>query len=183
MSKTKEFYHDEIIKNMNFNGQFQIPCRTIKIIAMSSLTEDDKHILIWDFDSIKEHDMLKALSKIQKIHGLGTIYVFKSNHGYNAVCLDKIHIKEAHNIKMYTRFSDYTHTRIGYQIGSWCMRLGKDKEYLYCLHTTDTYKGRIQSNAHKEFLKKEFRLKDCFFGEFDKFNKVFFESYKQDLIP
>ena len=157
-------------------------CRTKKIVAISSLTEDDKHILIWDFDDIKEMDVLKSLSKTQKINGLGPIYVFKSKHGYNAICLDKIDIEEANNIKHYTRFSDYTHTRIGYNIGSWCMRVGKDKQYYKMLDVCDTWKKRTQSNAHKRYLELEYNI-DKFYGPFDTYTNMLYESYFQDVIP
>ena len=155
--------------------------RTREIIALSSLTEDEKHILMWDFDNIDLYDVLKSLSATQKYHGLGNIYIFRSAHGYNALCLDKFIDKEAYNIKLYTRFSDYNHTKIGYKSGSWCWRIGKDKTYLRVMLPTNTYKDREQSNAHRKFLSVKFSVND-FQGKFDKFEKVLFESYQQDVI-
>lgn len=159
----------------------EIKSRTKKIIGLSSICQDGKHILIWDFDQIKYYDVCKALSKIQSIHGLGIIYIFKSKHGFNAMCLDKLDFKEAHNIKLYTRFSDYQHTRIGYYVGSWCLKIDDTKQFVAYMSYTDTWKNRIQSNAHKDFIAKQFKI-DVFNGEFDTNTKVMFESYKQDVI-
>ena len=142
--------------------------RTKKIVCITSLTEDDKHILIWDFDDISYYHVLKSLSKSQSFYGLGTIYIFKSKWGYNAVCFDKFDIKKAHSIKFYTRFSDYSHTEIGYKQGSWCMKINGDKKYLRSLLPTDSFKNRLQSNAHKEFFKTKFNI-DINSNKFDNF--------------
>lgn len=155
--------------------------RTRKILAISSKTEDDKHILIWDFDNVDKYDMLKALSKTQSFHGLGVIYIFKSSHGFNAVCLDKFNIKEANHIKFNTRFSDYWHTKIGYKQGNWSWRIGEDKKYMRLLFPTDNWDNRIQSLAHFQFMEKQFGLKN-YDGIFDSFTKIDIESYPQDIL-
>ena len=155
--------------------------RTKKILCISSKTKDDKHILIWDFDNIDYYHVLKSLSKSQSFYGLGIIYIFKSEWGFNAICLDKFDIKEAYHIKFYTRFSDYSHTNIGYKQGNWSWKVNSDKEYVKKLMSTDSFKNRIGSNAHKLFLEKQFNLK-INFGMFDSLTDVDFESYKQDVI-
>lgn len=154
--------------------------RTKKSLAISSKTEDDAHILVWDFDNIDIYHVLKSLSKSQNINGLGIIYIFESKHGYNAICLDKLFIKEAHNIKFFTRWSDYQHTQIGYQQGNWAWRVD-GKKFVDYLLPTDAYKNRIQSYAHKLYLEKTFGV-DVFVGDFDEYKIVDMESYPLNVI-
>ena len=155
--------------------------RTKKILCISSQTEDNKHILIWDFDRIDVYDMLKSLSKMQSYNGLGVIYIFESRWGFNAVCLDKLIDKEVYNIKLNTRYDDYWHNNIGYKSNSWAWRIGNDKHYLKHLLPTDDYQYRIQSNAHKIFLEKQFNIQ-VNFGIFDTYTDLIIESYTQDVI-
>lgn len=155
--------------------------RTKKILCISSKTQDDNHILIWDFDNIELYHILKSLSKTQGFNGLGIIYIFKTNNGYNAICLDKLPIEEAYNIKLYTRWSDYWHTNIGYKQGNWSWKISTDKKCIKHLLPTDSYKNRVGSLAHKEFLENQFTLK-INNGTFDNYSKLDIESYKQDVI-
>lgn len=156
--------------------------RTKKQIAINSRTEDSKHILIWDFDNIDLFDVLESLNKTQGFHGLGCIYIIKSNHGFNAFCLDKFFVKHAHNIKYYTRWSDFRHTESGYKKGLWCLRLGNDKKIIKTLMPTSNWSQRQQSNAHLEFFNKYFKGGIPIMGNFDSLKDIEIESYLQDVI-
>ena len=168
-------------KEINIPTDLKILTRTQKILCVSSRTEDDKSILIWDFDNIPLYEVLKSLSKTQKYHGLGIIYIFESNNGYNAVCLDKMSYKEVHHINKHTKYADYWHNDIGYRGESWAWRIANDKKYLKHLLPTDDYRYRIQSYAHKKFLELIFNLK-VNWGIFDNYTSLEIESYKQDVI-
>jgi len=158
--------------------------RTDKSYCVSSITNDDNHILIWDFDAIEEHFVLRSLSQIQNFHELGDIYLLKSRHGYNAFCLDKLFLNEAYNILFYTRWNDFNHVRIGYKSESWCLRMNKDKEIIKRLIPTENYLERNQSNAHYLFFKKFFNYDDLMITYPDNFNNcdIQLESYKQAVI-
>jgi len=157
-------------------------CRSLKLPAMSSETKDNKHIIIWDFDNIKLYDVLKSLSYAQKRNGLGYIYIFKTLWGYNAICLDKFHIKEVKEIKLNTRFSDYWHTQIGYTQGSWCWFINNsDKRLIKVMPYTSNYKKREQSNAHRLYLKKIYDI-DINFGKFDKYTTIETKIFEKDMI-
>ena len=158
-----------------------VKTRTEENICISSYCGNGEHIIIWDFDQIEMYDILKALSKIQDFHGLGSIYIFKSVWGYNALCLDKIFVEEVYNIKYYTRWADYWHTKIGYEQGNWSFKINSDKYFFKILLPTKNHKDRVQSNAHKIFLQKYFDI-NSFEGKFDNSNDVIIESYKQDVI-
>ena len=157
-------------------------CRSINLPAISSKTVDNMHILIWDFDSVNLYDVLKSLSYSQKRNGLGYIYVFKTLWGYNAVCLDKFHIKEVREIKLNTRFSDYWHTQIGYIQGAWCWFINNtDKKLIKVMPYTSTFVNRQQSNAHRLYLKKIYDI-DINFGKFDKFINIETKIFEKDMI-
>lgn len=156
--------------------------RTKKQIAITSKTEDNKHVLFWDFDGIELFDVLESLNKTQGFHGLGCIYIIKSNHGFNAFCLDKFFVKHTYNIKYYTRWSDFRHTQSGYKKELWCLRLGDDKKIIKTLFPTSNWNKRIQSNAHLDFFCKYFNKEMAIIGQYDKFNDIEIESYLQDVI-
>jgi len=156
--------------------------RTVKMPTVTSKTTDNMHVLIWDFDNIDLDAVLRSLSYTQKINGLGYIYIFKTLHGFNAICLDKFHIKEAREIKLNTRFSDYWHTKLGYIQGAWRWFINnKDKKLIKILSYTSNYKKRQQSNAHRLYLKKIYDI-DINFGKFDKFTSIDIIISEKDMI-
>ena len=156
-------------------------CRTKLIQCISSKCSDNEHILIWDFDNIDKYIMLKSLSKAQSYNGLGTIIIFRSNHGYNAVCLDKVNIDHAHSILSNTKYNDYWFTEIGYQHDGWAWRIGCDKKYWKHLLPTDDWQKRIGSNKHRLYLKQMYNV-DVQIGEYDDSKKILIENYKQNVI-
>ena len=163
-------------------GLFQLKNRTYLDYCISSKTEDDNHILIWDFDMIEKYFALRALSQVQHFHGLGDIYLIKSTHGYNAICLDKLWLNKVYNILFYTRWNDFHHVRIGFKSESWALRISDDKKIVFKLIPTEEYDRRMQSSAHYKFFKKIFDFKDFKIVYPDELNDVQLESYKQNKI-
>lgn len=156
--------------------------RTDMSFCVSSVCEDFNHILFWDFDNIDEYHTLKSLSHIQVFHALGDIYIIKSNHGFNAFCLDKVFLNKAYNILYYTRWNDFNHCRIGFISESWALRLSDDKKIFTHLIPTESYDMREQSKAHFDFFNKFFDYKYMRVVSPDESKDVQLESYKQHKI-
>lgn len=123
--------------------------------GFSSLTDDDKHILLWDFDIGKEHidKVYQALKKVQDRNKLSDIVLIESRNGYNAICLDKFDVDTAFLIKSETELSDAQHNRIGRKRNGWVLRVGADKVVRdVIISNYDCFHSK--SNAHRKLLHK-----------------------------
>jgi len=150
-------------------------------IGFSSVCEDGKHILLWDFD-IKNigyfYKIKDILLDIQKGFKLSTIYVIRSRNGFHAICLDKCDKREAFHIKSMTRFNDNRHNLIGSKRDSWVLRIGEDKRIIEILKAKSTWQ---KSNAHREFLNKFYGLNILDNDNYDRFDNLKFEQYKRRI--
>ena len=187
MSKQESFLQLKSNTNKNISKKFKdttLNNRTDKSFCISSKTDDDNHILFWDFDNIEKYYITRSLSQIQDYHELGDIFLVKSSHGYNAFCLDKFWLNEAYNILFYSRWNDFNHVRIGFKSESWCLRLSDDKKLDIQLIPTENYETREQSNAHYLFFKKFFKndILRIINPDDTKLGEVQLESYKQNVI-
>lgn len=156
--------------------------RTKNEFCISSKCEDDLHILFWDFDNIDKYYVERSLSQVQNFHKLNDIYIIKSRHGFNALCLDKLFINEAYNILFYTRWNDFNHIRVGYLSESWALKLSEDKKMIQRLIPCENCDLKVQSNAHYIFFKKYFDFKGFNIYNPDELFEIQLESYKQNKI-
>lgn len=134
--------------------------RKPNVYAISSLCRDGNHILIWDFDILKQPKNLYkiefSLGNVQRIFLLSKIYIFESRNGYNAVCLDKLNKNEVGNIKNLTAFDDKKHLEQGI-LYNWKLRIGTDKKFVSSVEV-ENFKHHTKSNAHRIALNNMFNM-------------------------
>jgi hypothetical protein len=172
---------DDLLAPKNKSKIKIVDTRTKKEFCISSKCDNDNHILIWDFDSIEQHFVFRSLSQIQNHHGLSDIYIIKSLHGFNAICLDKLFLNHVYNILFYTRWNDFNHVRVGYKHESWCLKCSPHKKMIMRLIPTDTYDGsRKQSIGHYKFFEKYFKFDGFRIINPDDNDDIQLESYNQN---
>jgi len=148
------------------------------VCALSSLCEDGKHILFWDFDSKSEKYLYKiesSLKSIAEIYHLTDIYIFETRNGFNAICLNKLDFNLIYTIKNATSFDDKKHLWHGLNSGAWKIRIGNDKKYVSFVNNPN--KVHKSSNAHRLFLNKMFKTNIKKDKSFDNSEKFLVESY------
>jgi len=148
-------------------------------IGYKSITEDKKHILMWDIDKISSYDyMEKSFIKLQKVYNLSTIYIFKTRNGYHAVCLDKFDLLTIDLIKQHSQFTDKIHDKISLERKYFVLRVDKDIKHIDTLHNNSI---REQSNAHREFLNHYFHMtiKNNGNTHFDNYYNIQLERYER----
>jgi len=145
----------------------------------SSITQDGKHIILWDFDSNELNEVTECLMHIQKYFALSNIYLLSSRHGYNAVCFDKYHKDKVFFIKSLTVLSDKIHDIIGYKRNGWVLRIGDDKKIETVLLSKQRFFSK--SNAHRLLFERLFDINIVKTNAFDEFENVLFEKYKRKI--
>lgn len=148
--------------------------------GFNSVTFDDKHVILWDFDTDCFKDIVECLTEVQKYFKLSTIYIITSENGYNAVCLDKYRRNKVFWIKSLTVLSDKTHDIIGYKRNGWVLRIGDDKRIETALLSLQRFYPK--SNAHRELMEKIFNTKIHKTQSYDNSTKILFEKYKRKEV-
>lgn len=126
----------------------------INAYAISSLCEDGKHVIIWDFDCKPSPSNLSkielCLNNVSFYNHLDKIIILQSRNGYNAICLNKLPFDKVYNIKAETKFDDKKHNEFGYKRLNWRLRIGNDKKIVSRI--SNVFKRYPSSNAHRLFL-------------------------------
>jgi len=148
--------------------------------GFNSKTTDCKHIILWDFDSDSLKDIVECLTEIQKYFSLSNIFIIKSRHSFNAICLDKYSKRYVFFIKSLTMLSDKKHDIIGFKRNGWVLRIGDDKKIETVL-LSNQY-SYPKSNAHRELLEKLFDINIFKTSYFDNHSKILFEKYKRKEV-
>lgn len=162
-----KFDNDYIKKHNNFETGF------------NSMTTDNKHVILWDFDNDLLKDIVECLIEIQKHLSLSDIFIISSRNGYNAVCLDKYDRHYTFFIKSLTILSDKKHDVIGYKRNGWVLRIGDDKKIETVLLSSQRMYPK--SNAHRKLLETLFDIKLMKTSAFDNYEIVLFEKYKRKV--
>lgn len=152
--------------------------RKPNVYAISSLCEDGKHVIFWDFDVEKNPKTIyrieNSIKVIQRQFLLSKIYILESRCGYNAICLDKLDKNTVGNIKNLTTYDDRRHLEQGLTY-NWKLRIGGDKKHI---STTDLgFTGFVRSNAHRLALDRMFNIKIGYTRFFDESRKICLYSY------
>jgi hypothetical protein len=124
-------------------------------------------------------ELLSELNFISDSFKLSHIYIFKSEHGYNVVCLSKRTLEEIYDIKKYCHLSDKTHNDIGFKRKGWVLRLGLDKDLIAII---SCYADNDLSNAHRILLNSLYGLSIVKVEGFDNDTNVLFEKYVQKRL-
>jgi hypothetical protein len=132
------------------------------------------HIMIMDYDHQKYNAVLTHLMHLQEEYELSNIYVIKSTHGYNAVCLDINPISLYYNMGM-SVFSpcDREFMKYGFDRGYYTLRFDKDKALVDILEKDS--RKYTKSLAHKIFL-------EWFFGIVIEHNERFNDAKTLTVI-
>ena len=142
--------------------------------GFNSITSDNKHVILWDFDNICIKDVVESLTEIQKYFNLSDIFIISSRNGYNAICLDKYYKDKVFFIKSLTTLSDKQHDISGYKHNGWTLRIGNDKKLDTVL--LGVQRNYPKSNAHRRLLEILFDIKLMKTSAFDNFDTVLFEK-------
>jgi len=142
--------------------------------GFNSITTDNKHIILWDFDGVSKKDVSESLIEIQKQFNLSNIFLLLSRNGYNAICLDKYTRDKVFLIKSLTTLSDKQHDISGYKHNGWTLRIGNDKKLDTVL--LGVQRNYPKSNAHRQLLEVLFDVKLMKISSFDGFGTVLFEK-------
>jgi len=96
-------------------------------------------------------DVILLAKDMQTNYYLSTIYIIKSNNGYNLFSLDKLELEEISNIMSYYDEIDQQHNAIGLiDYKHYCLRMDRDKKHIYTvMHFNNMYE---LSNAHYWFF-------------------------------
>lgn len=161
--------------------------KKLNVIAISSLCEDGKHVIFWDFDIFPSLNGLRrveeTLSNIIKQFDISNAYIIKTRHGYNAISLDKFSFEEVFNIKDGTPYDDRKHNNFGYTQSHWRLRIGGDKKLVSIFNRLNFKNSR--SNSHRIFINKFFNTnidKDFTFDNFKNTCIVGYWSWKEECI-
>jgi hypothetical protein len=153
--------------------------RKPNVYAISSLCEDGNHVIIWDFDIIKQPKNFwrieNSLKSIQRSFLLSSIYLIETRFGYNAICLDKLDKNSVGNIKNLTFGDDRKHLEQGISY-NWYIRIGKDKK-LVSVIDTEKFTKYTRSNAHRIALNNLMNIKIDKTRFFDESGKILLCSY------
>ena len=164
---------------MKLKREKQIKIKCLNCYGISSLTQDNKHIFMADFDNITARDVIKELLKLQNDYDLSHVFVIKSRHGFNAICLDKLKLKQVYEICKSSDLIDKDFTYYNYVRRYYTLRFDRDKSLYSILH--GFFNNTIQSNAHRKFLEFFFDIEyNPSYYIFDKFTKIDVIKYNSD---
>ena len=120
-------------------------------LGLNSNTEDNKHIIMLDFDiddiSTVKDEIKNAIEKFK----LSSFYIIKSTHGFNAFCLDKVNLNCLFLILNDFENIDKDFIFMTGKRGYATIRIGKDKKYIMKIESN--YNDTIKSKPHKNALK------------------------------
>lgn len=99
--------------------------RIAKVIGVNSNYNDDKHILMWDFDDVPLSDVEGALDAIQRRYNLSDIHILRTKepNNYIAYCFTLVSLGRAVEIIAATPFVDWQFLRFGVYRGHFTLRV------------------------------------------------------------
>jgi len=101
-------------------------------LGFNSVCEDERHILLLDYDvpKVRLKEIEENLLFIIKRFDISTFYIIDSNTGYNAISLSKL--TKEHNLRVRNKckYTDALHNKIGYKRKGWVLRMGEDKKII-----------------------------------------------------
>ena len=113
--------------NLPFSYQLRIySSRLEKRVGICSkvFKEDDKHILLWDFDNVRLSKIIKSLTAKQIQYKLPTIYIITSSpKRFHAYCFASRTFREVINIISGTPEIDIKYLRLGMVRGYYTLRI------------------------------------------------------------
>ena len=149
------------------------------VVAVSSLCDDNRHVLFLDFDVKKSPGNLRrvenCISGVVDMFGLSCVFVFETRGGYNGVCFDKFIFNTVATIKSKCVLDCRNHLVHGINGGGWKFRLGSDKKFVSSVGSVRC--KHPKSNAHRLCFNGFFGLKVVKDVLFDDSSNVLFDGY------
>ena len=120
--------------------------------GISSITKDNQHIFMIDYDTHNLNKIRSSLINIQYDFDLSDIYILKTTNGYNAFSMDKLGHSLLYMIGVNTPLADRRFFDYGFKKGYYVLRIdGNDKEIVDIM-TNPSHKYE-KSTAHAIFFK------------------------------
>lgn len=92
-------------------------------ICSKKFNNDDKHMLLWDFDNEKLDSIIQELLRMMIKYELPSIYILRTSiSGYHAYCFASRTFREIIHILSDTRFIDMHYLRLGMVRGYYTLR-------------------------------------------------------------
>jgi len=136
--------------SMSISIWFQKIDRVLGINSRIGKREDDKHILLWDFDDCFIGWVKEELKKVQFDYGLSNIYIIGGDkeNSYKAICFDQFTFWEMIGILYNTYFIDQTFYRWTVRKGQATMRISKkhgrkELDIIDCLYSKNNLQPEI----------------------------------------
>jgi len=152
------------------------------VIGYTNRCMDGKYIITLDYDGLELEWIEQEIKAIQETFGLGNFYIFKSNKGYHAVCLDKVTLNYYLKIASNTSVDeDYINVPLRYGKKLWTLRITpkNKKEINFVEELKSNHEGsRLKSYAHKTLLENYFGLKIQEGFRFDNETNLIMAKYK-----
>lgn len=104
--------------------------KTKVCFGIQSITEDDQHIFMLDYDGDNYKFFKTELRKLQSEYKLSDVYILKTSNGYNAFSMDKLEKEFLLSILASSQIVDVYFTTIGLLRGHWTLRMGNDKYFM-----------------------------------------------------
>ena len=128
--------------------------------GITSQCHDGSHIYMADIDeNITIDNVITIVSDILKKYYLYTIHIVKSTNGYNLFSLDKLPLKEIHEINRQYPSIDQKYNKLQYERrGFYTLRISNDKHYTLPITQDNKTPLFVQSNAHRIFFNSIYNL-------------------------
>ena len=147
--------------------------------GISSKVEKNGHVIMFDFDGVSYDHVVNYLDNVMKKYDFSDFYIIKSEHGYNAICLDIIPLSLIYSIGIAIKSpADRNFFIYGFKRDYLVLRFDNDKALLGVLKN-DSRKYE-KSMAHKMFLEWFFdiRITDSNFNDITKLDIIQYPSNK-----
>lgn len=114
--------------------------RTVKVTGINSNidTDNNEHILLWDFDETCLSDVIQSLKTVQETHTLPTIHIVQSSFEHlHAYCFCKFTTQMASYIISTTEYVDKIFWKLGVVRGYWTLRFTPKNKSTKFTHVCD----------------------------------------------
>lgn len=128
--------------------------------GVTNRCQDGKFVLFLDYDNIPYEWMREELLDLQLIYRLSTIYIFETDKGFHAMCLDKFTLPYLLKIMENTSIDPkYKDIPLKYGKRLWTLRLSEKKKPIRLINILENNCIRSQSSSHAKLLEVWYDMK------------------------
>ena len=129
--------------------------------GMTNRCSDGRYVLFLDYDGHTKAEVIEEILYLQERFGLGDCHLLRSStQGFHVICTQKFSLREFMQIMEHSSTDD-AYKRIGFlsKRKHWTLRTSeKNGEQPAALLTLNGVRGREESKAHNEILRKLYNL-------------------------